>query len=243
MSNVEAISTPNQKSTRSKCMSSTVTETSKNHSVSGKRGVSTPRELFEPNNDEELLAGMEDESVSDVGQSSQNSATIQDDGVEVSHAPLVGQNTLIRLGYTHPKLEPDNVTGIRVELVIQERLKHISFNDLKQFLNQMGQNFFCPPDNKSPVLCKEINGYPIPKSDKICMFGKVMCKPDFLFLKRLFLKAAEGSNLVLCPETFASDELSIQLATPYFIRGVSIFALLFSRSQMSPFLTLSHGCR
>lgn len=211
MSTSEAVSTPNSKITRSKVVSSPVTEISKNISVPAKRGVLTPREL-ESCADEELLKDIShDNGFHDP----------DDDSVEVSHAPLAGQNTLLRLGYTHPKMEPDNKTGVRVELIVEEKLKHIGFNELKSFLNEMGRNFFQPQFGQaSPVLCREINGYPIPKTDKVCMFGKVLCKPDFLFLKKLFIKAAEHSKLVFCPETFASDDLSLQIAAPYFIRGV-----------------------
>lgn len=202
MSTVDVVSTPNQKNTRSKALSSPATEISKNTSSSGKRSVTTPRDLVD-SNDDDLLADMDDdngfEAEHSAQASSENKEPPSDESVEVSDAPLVGQSVLIRLAYTHPKMEPDNKTGIRVELIVQDRLKHIGFNDLKLFLNEMGRNFFHPADvTAPPVLCREINGYPIPKTDKICMFGKILCKPDFFFLKRLFTKAAQGSVTLCC---------------------------------------------
>lgn len=221
MSTVESLSTPNQKNTRSKNLSSPVTEHSKMVHSSGKRAVGCSREIdFPEHMDDDVPFGYVDVS--------QKNGILQEDDEEVSDAPLAGQNTLLRLGYTHPKLDPDNKTGIRVELIIQEKLKHIGFNELKAFLNEMGKNYFQPANGNSPVLCREINGYPVPKSDKICMFGKILCKPDLVFLKKLFIKAAEQSNMVLCPETFSSDEKSLEIASPYFIRGVLCITSIYA---------------
>lgn len=219
MSTVDGASTPNQKPTRSKVQSSPVTEHSK--SAAAKRAVSTtPRELDSPLiQDFEVMD--EDVGMNSVGSSQKTSQeSSRDENDDISDAPLAGQNTIIQMGYTHPKGDPTNRTGVRVELIVNERLKHIGFNELKAFLNEMGRNFFSIPEGQySPILCKEINGYPIPKTDKICMFGKVLCKPDILFLKKLFTKAAIQSNLLFDSATFENDKLATELAMPYLVSG------------------------
>lgn len=232
MSTVDGASTPNQKSTRSKVVSSPVTENSKathselsktNHAA-GKRAVSTtPRELEGSLlQDDELLPEVDaiEYSQKSSQKSSQQTLMYDDESAEVSDAPLSGQNVVIQLGYSYPKIDPNNKTGIRVEMVVQERLKHIGFAELKAFLNEMGRNFFTIPEgDPSPILCREINGYIVPKTDKVCMFGKVLCKPDILFLKKLFSKAAVQSNFTFDKATFDSDEKAFQLAAPYFVSG------------------------
>lgn len=153
-----------------------------------------------------------------------------DDGVEDSDAPLEGQKTMLRLGYTHYPPNAEVVTGIRMELVILDPLKHVDFNGLKAFCNAKGQSFMKPPPPQhdgvefrvfkpKPVLVQEINGYADKANGTVVIFGKISCLPDLNFLKMLFKAVAAKSDLTFCPETYSSDEMLMELCSPFFAAG------------------------
>lgn len=253
MSN-EAISSTPKRASRANSMQSPVT-TSNMRSNTSKRGstilgspniekgnseVSESMDNFADIDDAELLdAELPDDVQGNASLIAENDPDLTDnfliranqvehlseENVEESDAPLEGQKTLLRLGFTHPKNMPDTCTGIRMELVILDSLKHIDLNGLKAFCNEKGRAFMHPEchfaiggKNHRPVLVKEINGYP-DKSGGTVIFGKISCIPDLNFLKMLFTAVADKSNLSFCAETFASEEKMHELCRPFLAAG------------------------